>query len=517
MIKQISGTPRSSQPNDQNSSHPSSGRNSQAYPTDVSSLVEAESRRRSGSTGTIGSDGGGIFSDGGGSNSGTASLNHIGLNYINSILGSGIVGIPYALHKAGFGFGLFLLISLAFVTDYSLSLLVKSANLAGVTSYQDLVHVAFGRPGFYLLTLLQFIYPFIAMISYNVIIGDTVTKVFKRLFALSHSNILANRNSIVFISTIFVTLPLSLQKDIAKMSRVSMVSLLLIIYITLFVIMSFGRMSDLVGTNDDSYTFIGGDITQSIGVIVFAYMCHHSSFLLYGSLENPTQLRWDTVTHASVGISCLIVVVFGTAGYATFKSFSQGDLFENYCLSDDGANTARLLFTITIMLTYPIECFVVREVLENVFWPYKELLTKRHHLMLTIAIVTVTFILSTFTDCLGIVLELNGVATALPLAFILPSLCYMKLETGKVTSKKKIYALLLAIFGTSVTLIGTLKVFANLFFGHTSSNCSHGHELDYCLANKTSTLALNSTLTSIMQSVTSSASPINNATLTTTP
>lgn len=299
---------------------------------------------------------------------------------------------------------------------------------------------------------------------------------------------MANRNSIVFISTVFVTLPLSLQKDIAKMSKVSMVSLLLIIYITLFVILRFDRMSQLVGTNDDSYTFLGGDITQSIGVIVFAYMCHHSSFLLYGSLENPTQLRWDRVTHVSVGISCLIVVVFGTAGYATFKSFSQGDLFENYCLSDDGANIARILFTITIMLTYPIECFVVRDVLENVFWPYKELLTKRHHLMITISIVSVTFLLSTLTDCLGVVLELNGVATALPLAFILPSLCYIKLETGRITSKKKVYALLLAVFGCSVALIGTMKVFANVFFGHTSSNCSHGHELDYCIANKTKTL-----------------------------
>ena len=306
---------------------------------------------------------------------------------------------------------------------------------------------------------------------------------------MSHSHLLANRNSIVFISTFFVTLPLSLQKDIAKMSKVSMVSLLLIIYITLFVILRLDRMSQLVGTNDDAFTFIGGDITQSIGIIVFAYMCHHSSFLLYGSLENPTQPRWDRVTHLSVGISCLIVLVFGTAGYATFKSFSQGDLFENYCLSDDGANIARLMFTITIMLTYPIECFVVRDVLENVFWPYKELLTKRHHLMITIVIVSVTFVLSTLTDCLGIVLELNGVATALPLAFILPSLCYMKLETGRVTSKKKIYALLLAIFGTSVALIGTMKVMANVLFGHSSSNCSHGHELDYCLPNKTHTLA----------------------------
>lgn len=61
----------------------------------------------------------------------------------------------------------------------------------------------------------------------------------------------------------------------------------------------------------------------------------------------------------------------------------------------------------------------------------------------------------------------------------------MKLETGRLTSKKKIYALLLAIFGASVALIGTIKVFSNLLFGDTSTNCSHGHELDYCFVNKT--------------------------------
>lgn len=31
-------------------------------------------------------------------------------------------------------------------------------------------------------------------------------------------------------------------------------------------------------------------------------------------------------------------------------------------MSDDWANAARWVFTITIMLTYPIECFVTREV-----------------------------------------------------------------------------------------------------------------------------------------------------------
>ena len=111
-----------------------------------------------------------------------ADLPETGFNYVNSIIGSGVIGIPYALHRAGFVLGIFLLIIIGILTDYSLCILVKSGNIAGVSTYQDVVEAAFGRPGFYLLTLIQFIYPFIAMISYNVIIGDTATKAFIRIF-----------------------------------------------------------------------------------------------------------------------------------------------------------------------------------------------------------------------------------------------------------------------------------------------------------------------------------------------
>ena len=39
-----------------------------------------------------------------------------------------------------------------------------------------------------------------------------------------------------------------------------------------------------------------------------------------------------------------------------------GDLLENYCWEDILMNFARFAFAITIMLTYPVECFVTREV-----------------------------------------------------------------------------------------------------------------------------------------------------------
>lgn len=53
-------------------------------------------------------------------------------------------------------------------------------------------------------------------------------------------------------------------------------------------------------------------------------MCHHNTFLLYGSIQDADQHRWDTVTHASILTSLAVSALFGIAGYATFTGNSQG-------------------------------------------------------------------------------------------------------------------------------------------------------------------------------------------------
>lgn len=156
-------------------------------------------------------------------------------------------------------------------------------------------------------------------------------------------------------------------------------------------------------------------------------MCHHNTFLIYSSIQEANQNRWDTVTHASLITSLLVSTLFGIAGYATFTSFSQGgywcsgrsslhgyvlcagDLLENYCWDDDLMNFSRVMFSITILLTYPIECFVAREVVEHsLFTPDPNVpMSDRSHYVITLIIVAVTYFISIATDCLGVVLELN--------------------------------------------------------------------------------------------------------------
>lgn len=75
-------------------------------------------------------------------------------------------------------------------------------------------------------------------------------------------------------------------------------------------------------------------------------------------------------------------------------------------------NVSRLMFSGTILLTYPIECLVTREVFINTFFPRdkdnaNEQAAWYRHVAITMAIVIITYFLSMSTDCLGVVLELN--------------------------------------------------------------------------------------------------------------
>lgn len=57
------------------------------------------------------------------------------------------------------------LIFVILATDFSLVLLIKGGALSGTDTYQSLVNKTFGFPGYLLLSVLQFLYPFIGKMN----------------------------------------------------------------------------------------------------------------------------------------------------------------------------------------------------------------------------------------------------------------------------------------------------------------------------------------------------------------
>uniref|UniRef100_A0A8C2DIK3 Putative sodium-coupled neutral amino acid transporter 11 n=1 Tax=Cyprinus carpio TaxID=7962 RepID=A0A8C2DIK3_CYPCA len=410
--------------------------------------------------------------------SGTSSISSASFNFINSIIGSGIIGLPYSLSQAGLPMGLLLLILVAFITDYSIILLVRGGNLSGTHSYQSLVQSTFGQIGYLIVSALQFLYPFIAMISYNIITGDTLTKVFMRIQGVGPGNILTERHFVIMMSTLLFTLPLSLYKDIAKLGKVSLLSMLLTLAILITVVVRAATLGPQIPASDGAWVFARWNAIQAVAVMSFAFICHHNSFMIYGSLREPTLSSWSLVTHVSVGTAVLVSAVFAAAGYVTFTGYTQGDIFENYCRNDNLATFGRFCYGVSIITTFPLECFVTREVISNVF--FKGELSNTTHVIITLVIVSAATALSLSYDCLGIVLELNGVLSAIPLMFIFPAACFLKLSDGRWFRGENLIPSIILAAGVCVMIIGLIMMV--LF----PQDCSHGAEMFYCTVSNTS-------------------------------
>uniref|UniRef100_A0A2K5ZPJ5 Putative sodium-coupled neutral amino acid transporter 11 n=1 Tax=Mandrillus leucophaeus TaxID=9568 RepID=A0A2K5ZPJ5_MANLE len=340
------------------------------------------------------------------------------------------------MKQAGFPLGILLLFWVSYVTDFSLVLLIKGGALSGTDTYQSLVNKTFGFPGYILLSVLQFLYPFIAMISYNIIAGDTLSKVFQRIPGVS------------LISTGLTTLILGI-----VMARAI-------------------SLGPHIPKTEDAWVFAKPNAIQAVGVMSFAFICHHNSFLVYSSLEEPTVAKWSRLIHMSIVISVFICIFFATCGYLTFTGFTQGDLFENYCRNDDLVTFGRFCYGVTVILTYPMECFVTREVIANVFFGGN--LSSVFHIVVTVMVITVATLVSLLIDCLGIVLELNGVLCATPLIFIIPSACYLKLSEEPRTHSDKIMSYVMLPIGAAVMVFGFVMAITN------PQDCTHGQEMFYC-------------------------------------
>lgn len=144
------------------------------------------------------------------------------MNMANSIIGAGIIGQPYAFKQAGLLSGVVLLVGLTFVVDWTICLIVVNSKLSGANSFQGTVEHCFGRSGLIAISLAQWLFAFGGMVAFGVIVGDTIPHVLQAVWPGLRDapvlGILADRKAVIVIFILGVSFPLTLYRDIAKVS-----------------------------------------------------------------------------------------------------------------------------------------------------------------------------------------------------------------------------------------------------------------------------------------------------------
>ena len=434
-------------------------------------------------------------------------------NFTNSIIGAGIIGIPAAIRLAGFIPGVVLLVLVAVITDYTVLLLIKNGIISNKFSYQEMITEAFGRVGFWILTITQLLFPFLATAGYVVIVGDTLSRIVEEFFVLADSDPPGWAISTSLIKTVtilLIMLPLSLLRNIAMLEKFSALAVLFVTAIVLFTVVKaatyYCSVRCFLPSCCDtplSIWLINTHFIESVGIMAFAFVCHHNTYLIYGSLVRRSYTRFSKVSHFSVSGSAVFCSVLGLAGFLSFMNETRGDLLNNYCVDDWAATVARFLYACVIMLTFPIEIFVCREVLEIVLsrLPYRTiswigwaglrrafdrfLYSPRHsslarHITLTVSLVVGSLGVGLTTDDLGVILGFSGCLMATPMAFILPTASYLKLtRSGRSHwySRDRLTAWVVMVIGVIVMVIGTALSIEQAVksFSHTETS-----RLAYC-------------------------------------
>lgn len=80
---------------------------------------------------------------------------------------------------------------------------------------------------------------FAAMISYNVVVGDTLSKVLIRFLPAWDISMDTVRFIVVFVVTICVVIPLCLYKNVSRLARASFISLACVVFILFAVVLKF--------------------------------------------------------------------------------------------------------------------------------------------------------------------------------------------------------------------------------------------------------------------------------------
>ena len=100
-----------------------------------------------------------------------ASFSGAVFNLSTTIIGAGIMSLPATMKILGLGFGIFVIILMAFLTEKSIGMLIKFSRAGKSSSYGDVMGDAFGKVGRILLQVAVLINNIGVLIVYMIIIG----------------------------------------------------------------------------------------------------------------------------------------------------------------------------------------------------------------------------------------------------------------------------------------------------------------------------------------------------------
>ncbi|XP_043110817.1 probable sodium-coupled neutral amino acid transporter 6 [Puntigrus tetrazona] len=389
-------------------------------------------------------------------------------NLMNAIMGSGILGLSYAMANTGIvGFCILLLV-VSNLAAYSIHLLLLLCDKTGINSYEALGERAFNRPGKILVACTILIQNIGAMSTYLFILKSEMPAAITGFMSTEISGKwFEDGVTLLILVTLIVVLPLALLPKIGFLGYTSSLAFIFMLFFTVVVVVKKwsipcplpinSTVSLSLNTSEctPQMFVISSKSAYAVPTMAFSFLCHTAVLPIYCELHRPTKKRMQNVANVSIFLSFVVYLISALFGYLTFYTHVESELllgYDIYLRRDVVVMSVRLAILLAVLFTVPLIHFPARKALLMLCRGEREF-SWLSHLLSCFFILTLVLLLAIFVPDIRNVFGVVGSTTSTCLLFVYPGMFYLRISSEPIRSLNSAGAVFLMVIGLVVGVL----------------------------------------------------------------
>ncbi|XP_078354857.1 neutral amino acid transporter 9-like isoform X2 [Oculina patagonica] len=426
----------------------------------------------------------------------------------NTMMGTSLLSIPWAINQAGFALAIILLILMAGICLYSCYLIVKSAEetvkRGDVLEFSDICKKYLGKPGELIAVLFSLaaiagsaIVFWVLMSNFLFNSGKFMHESIHHAFSVptsvnssnassspghlevlcpvGHSSSSSSANSLVVADTssffkfwqlqhtvpfflIVVLFPLCMVKSPTFFTKFNSLGTLSVIYIIGFIITKASIWGVHMDFKHEDIPMFKDGFPALTGILTLAYFIHNCILSILRNQERPENNARDlSIAYCLVASTYMLVGLLFFITFPKDKSCIQQVLLDNFPAPDVMTFIARLFLLIQLTTIFPLVMYIVR-VQFMLFFFQKFYPSFLHVFALNFVLIAACVLCAVFYPHVGNIIRYVGSLSGLAYNYSLPCIVYMIIQKrrGKLSWPS-------AVFHSLIVVLGVLNFMSQFF------------------------------------------------------
>ncbi|XP_016953292.1 putative sodium-coupled neutral amino acid transporter 10 [Drosophila biarmipes] len=380
----------------------------------------------------------------------------------NSIIGVGILAMPFCFQKCGILLSIVLLVLSNGITRVCCHYLIKTSLLTRRKSFEMLGLHAFGLSGKLLVELCIIGYLIGTCITYFVVVGDLGPQIIAKIFTLNVADHLHLRSLVMIVVTVVCIVPLGMLRNVDSLSAVCTASIGFYVCLILKIVLEAQPHISANDWTDKVLYWEPAGVLQCLPIFSMALSCQMQLFEVFESINNQSLDKLNGIVRNATWICTFVYISVGFFGYVAFCTHTfSGNILVNLSNSF-GSDIIKIGFVLSIAFSFPLVIFPCRASLYSLLYrkghsESSSYIPEQRFRFITVFIVVFSLCVALVIPSVELIIGLVGSTIGVAICIMFPASSFRKII--KKESMERTLAQFVFVSGFLLMILGT---YANL-------------------------------------------------------